>query len=134
MNIVLDTNVFISGIFWKGNFCSQIINAWRSKNFNLVSSLSMIEELIETLRDFKIKMSEDMIREWRDLIIQNSIIVDPKIKLNIVKHEEDNKFIEVAIEGNVEYIVSQDKHLTEVSEYQGIKILKPEEFLKILSK
>ena len=30
MKVVLDTNVFISGIFWGGNFCSQIIDKWKS--------------------------------------------------------------------------------------------------------
>jgi uncharacterized protein len=134
MNIILDTNVFISGIFWEGNFCSQIINAWRDKKFILVSSIPIIDELTNTLKDFKIKMPENLIREWRNLIIKNSIIVDSKIKLNITKHEEDNKFIEIAISGNADYIISQDKHLLEIKEYKEIKIITPEEFLKILNK
>ena len=134
MNVVLDTNVFISGIFWEGNSCSLIINAWRDKKFNLVCSLSMIEELILTLKDFKIKMPEDMIQDWRDLIIQDSSIVDPEVKLNVSVDKDDNKFIEAAIVGNAEYIISQDKHLTEINEYKGIKIIKPEDFLKILDK
>ena len=132
MNVVLDTNVFISGIFWRGNFCSQIISAWKDKKFNLVSSLQIIEELIKTLRDFKIKLPDYMIRGWRDLIIQNSIIVDPEIKLDIAKHKVDNKFIEAAIAGNAGYIISQDRHLTEIGEYKGIRIIKPDEFLEVL--
>ena len=66
------------------------------------------------------------------MLIQNSFIVNPKIKSDISKHEEDNRFIEVAIGGNAEYIVSQGKHLLEIKEYKGIKILNPEEFLKII--
>lgn len=132
---VLDTNIFVSGIFWEGNFCSQIINAWKQGKIALVSSILIIEELVKTLRDFKIQMPGDMIEEWKNIIIQNSIIVEPRIKVNIVeKHPADNIFIETAIEGNAEYIISQDKHLLDIKEYQGIKIIKPEEFLKIINK
>lgn len=116
--------------FWDGNFCSQIINAWRNKKFNLISSLEIVEELINTFKNFKIRLPEDIIQEWKNLIMENSVFVNPKIKLNIARHNEDNKFIK----GNAEYIISQDKHLIEINEYKQIKILKPEEFLKIINK
>ena len=52
IKVVLDTNVFISGIFWEGNFCSQIIDSWISGKITMISSLEIVEELGETLRDF----------------------------------------------------------------------------------
>jgi len=132
MNVVLDTNVFISGIFWEGNFCSQIIDSWKKEEFTLVSSISIIEELTEILKDFKIQMRDEMIEEWRNVIIQNSVIVETKNKINIIEHFSDNKFLEVAVEGDGQYIVSQDKHLLELKEFKGIKIINPEEFLKVV--
>ena len=131
MKIVLDTNVFISGIFWEGNFCSQIINKWKNRKFVLISSVSIIDEFVKTLRNFKIQMPEDMIEEWRKLIIDNSIIVESFEKIDFIKEDpDDNKFLEAAVSGNVKYIVSQDKHLLKIKNYQGIKIISPEEFLK----
>lgn len=56
MRVVLDTNVFISGIFWEGNFCSEIIELWKNGKFELVVSIELIEELMETLKSFKIQM------------------------------------------------------------------------------
>lgn len=132
MNVVLDTNVFISGIFWKGDFCSQIIDAWRKGEFTLVSSTPIIEELTEILKDFKIQMPNEMIEAWKSMIIQNSVIVETKNKIDIIEHASDNKFLETAVEGNAEYIISQDKHLLELKEYKGIKIVLPEDFLEIL--
>ncbi len=127
MRIVLDTNIFISGIFWKGNFCSQIIDAWRNGKFILISSLSLIEELIENLKDFRIQMPEDVVEGWKNMIIQNSVIIETKNKLNIVEHDADNKFLETVFEGNADYIISQDNHLLKLKEFRGIKIIKPEE-------
>ena len=131
MKVVLDTNVFVSGIFWEGNFCSQIIDDWKKGIFKLVSSMEIIEELVETLKSFKIQMSEEMIKEWKNLIIENSVIVKPLIKIDVVNGDpEDNKFIEAAVSSKADYIISQDKHLLKLKEYQGIKIMNPEEDLE----
>lgn len=65
--------------------------------------------------------------------MKNAIIVSPKIKFNIVKEDpDDNKVLECASEGRVNFIITQDNHLLRLREFQGIKILKPEEFLNLL--
>src|SRR3989344_31482 len=128
MKVVLDTNVFISGIFWSGNYCSQLIDKWKNKEIELVSSIEIIEELVKTLRNFKILMPESMIEEWRNIILNNSIIIKPSTKIDAVKEDpEDNKFIETAVDGKASFIVSQDKHLLNLKEYLGVKIVKHEE-------
>lgn len=133
MKAVLDTNVFISGIFWEGNFCSQIIYKWRMDEFELVSSKEIIEELAKTLNNFKISMSEDKIQEWINLIIKNAIIVEPGEKIEIIKEDpSDNKFLEVALNGGADFIISQDQHLLKLRQYSNIKIIKPEEALEII--
>ena len=69
-----------------------------------------------------------------DKVVNNSIIVKPTEKLNIVKDDpDDNKIIECAVEGSADYIISQDNHLLNLKEYKGIKIIKPEEFLSLIS-
>jgi len=133
MRIILDTNVFVSGIFWEGNFCSQIIEKWKEKRFDLVSSIEIVDELVKTLLDFKIQMPKEMIKGWQKLIIENSAIVEPTIKIDFIKEDpNDNKFLEAAITGNADLIISQDKHLLKLKEYEGIRILKPEEVLSLL--
>jgi putative PIN family toxin of toxin-antitoxin system len=131
MKVVLDTNVFISGIFWKGS-SNKVITSWKEGKFTQVTSLEIISEIIKVLKDFKIRLSDDMIREWADLIVRNSIIVKPKERVSIVKDDpKDNIFVETAVAGNVDYIVSQDNHLLKLKEFRGIKIITPEEFNKI---
>ena len=73
-----------------------------------------------------------MIRKWIDLIVRNSIIVEPKERINIVKDDpKDNIFIETAVAGNVDYIISQDNHLLKLKEFRGIKIITPEDLINI---
>ena len=133
MRVVLDTNVFISGIFWEGNLCSQLIDKWKRREIELVSSLEIVEELIETLKSFKIQMPKDMIEKWRNLLLNNSILIESSTKIDAIKEDpEDNKFLETAIDGKADFIVSQDKHLLNLKEYQGIKVVKPEEAINLV--
>ena len=133
MKAVLDTNVFISGIFWEGNFCSQIIEAWKEGKINLVTSSPIIEELIKVLNNFKIQMQDEEIKKWKKIIIENSVIVEPSIKLDLIKDDpSDNKFIEAALAGKARIIVSQDKNLLKLKQYENIKIVSPEYFLETI--
>jgi uncharacterized protein len=133
IKVVLDTNIFISGIFWRGNYCSHIIDAWRSGKIILVSSIEIVQELIRTLRDFKIEMDKETMEMWRKMIIDNSTMVIPKKKLNIVKEDpDDDKFFEAALEGKADYIISQDKHILKVGEYRRIRTIHPQKFVKLL--
>ncbi len=133
MKAVLDTNIFISGIHWTGA-SGKVLYAWRSKRFELISSIPIIEEIIKILANFKIPLAIEDIKEWEQIILKNSILVEPFEKLNAVKEDpSDDKFLEAGIAGNAEYIVTQDKHLLGLKEFQGVKIVKPERFLEIIN-
>ena len=89
-------------------------------------------ELFTQLRDFKIRMETEEIHYWESLVPKKSELVVPNKKIEIVKDDpDDNKFIETALEGKAEYIVTQDKHLLKIKEFKGIKIITPEEFIKL---
>ena len=57
----------------------------------------------------------------------------PSKQLKVVRDEADNRVLEAALEGKVNYIISGDKDLLDIKEFQGIKILSANEFLKLLS-
>ena len=135
MRIVADTNIFISGIFWEGNFSSKVISLWRNRKIDLISSVPIIEELVSNLKGFKIKMDEETVQEWENMILENAVLVEPEEKIDIVKDDsDDNKFIEAAVTGKASYIVTQDNHLLKIKEFRGIKILTPKEFLNEINK
>ncbi len=133
MKAVIDTNVFISGIFWAGS-SHKVLALWKEQKFSLVSSLGTIAELVKVLKDFKIRLQDEMIKELVDLIVTNSILVEPKEKIYIVKDDPtDNIFVETAVAGNADYIISQDKHLLKIKEFRGIRIINPEEFNNLVN-
>ena len=132
MKVVLDTNVLISGIFWHGN-PNSIILAWKERKFDLCISVETLEEFIRIMRDFKIRMPEDLLKEWINLLTENSILIEPIEKFDVVRDKKDNKFIDCAVAAEANYIVSGDPDLTDMKEFRSIKIVKPKEFLDILN-
>ena len=111
MRVVLDTNVFVSGIHWAGS-SEKILRAWMDGKFELVSSLPIIEEIVRILANFKFPLDADNISWWESLILEKSLVVVPSEEVDIVKNDsDDNKFIEAALEAQAEYIICQDKHL-----------------------
>lgn len=60
-------------------------------------------------------------------------MVDPIVAVKVIIDDpEDDKFVEAAICGEADFIISQDKHLLKLREYNKIKILKPEESVLII--
>ena len=130
MRAVFDTNVFISGIFWNG-ISAEVLGLWRSGKVSLVTSNEIISELSRILDNFKIRLSEPEKSRWIKMLVKNSLVVLPLFKVNVVLDDPtDNKFVEAAIAGKAEVIVTQDRHLLKIKEYSGIKIMTPQNFVR----
>jgi len=136
MKIVLDTNVWLSGIFWDRE-ASKIIEKAGKKDIQIIISEDILSEIINVLNReskfqkylFNLRLSiEDILRTALSI----STLIETKNKLDIIKADpKDNIILEAALEGKSEYIISYDNHLLNMIEFRGIKIISPGEFLKI---
>lgn len=130
---VLDINVFISALFWKGT-PHEVFKKMLKGEFLNFASPQILEELKEKLL-LKFKVPTRKLEEFLEIIAFNSQIVYPTKKFNIVeKDATDNKIIECAVEANASFIVSGDKHLLDIKKYRKQEIVSPQEFLSILLK
>jgi len=132
LRVVIDTNVFVSGLTFKGKPREVLDLIWRGDMEACVSSF-ILKELEETLKvDFS--WNRDQIKHAIEKIKAKTILIQPKNKVWVIKgKDDDNRILECAIEGKVQYLISGDrKHLLSLKEYQMIKILSPAEFLKLL--
>jgi len=130
--VVIDTNVFVSGLTFKGKPREVLDLIWRGDIEACISSF-ILKELEETLKkDFS--WERDQIKHTIEKIKAKTILFQPKNKVYVIKeNDDDNRILECAIEGRVQYLISGDrKHLLPLKEYQRIKILSPAEFLKVL--
>ena len=129
---VLDTNVFISALFWTGS-PHNVLEKTLEGGFILVISGAILEEIEERLLN-KFKFPVEDILSFLEIIVLNSHIVEPNIKLEAVPQDpNDNKIIECAVSGNADYIVTGDKDILNLKEFRGIKIITSNHFLKVLN-
>lgn len=124
--VILDTNVLINGVQDENSYAYRIISLClegeitpvisqkiRKENQLLASQLIMDEEYLNILDDY----------------LENAEEIQVKTRKRIVEDDhEDDKFFQAAIDGSVNTIISDDHHLLDIGEYQGIKILTPQEF------
>lgn len=128
MKIVLDTNVFISGIFFSGP-PSEILQAWRASRIQIILSRDILEEYRRVAAELSSKFpAVDIDGIIQLLTIHGELFETKDVSVSVCKDPDDNKFIECAIAGNRKSIVSGDKHLLEVNGFQGISVFKPREF------
>ena len=127
MNIVLDTNTVISGLFWKGA-PRQILDLARSGTFTLFTSPELLAELADVLGRSKFSTrleqantsSEELVLGYASL----AITVRPNKIAPVIKADpDDDNVLACAKIANAEIIASGDRHLLHLNEYEGIKIM-----------
>ncbi len=129
MKIVLDTNVFISGIFFSGP-PSIILQAWRDSKIQIILSEEILEEYQYVAEELSSKFpAVDIARIIKLLTIYGEVFETKGISVSVCEDPDDNKFIECAIASNSKLIVSGDKHLLNINGYKGISVLKPRDFI-----
>ena len=128
---VLDTNIFISSIFWTGN-PHAIVNLALNKKITVYTSPAILTELEKVLqRDFK--EDREFVERQIALILDYAELVRPLHTVSIVNDDpDDNKIIECALTAKAGYIVSGDPHLTNLKEVLGIKIVTPAIFMNLM--
>lgn len=124
---VLDTNVIVSGIGWKGA-PAAILDAAGDSQLVLVTSAPLLAELRRVLEYPKLAKVIRGGAQLADLVAASGVVVVPTRTLTVVSDDDDNRVLEAAIEGAADYIVSGDTDLLDLGSFRGIPILTPAEF------
>lgn len=131
--VVIDTNIYISAIFWGGK-PREVVDLGRDRSILIFTSLDIEKEIAEKLST-KFKLDEEKVNKV--LLDFSTFTMPVKVikRIQVVADDpDDDKFIDCAMACKADYIVSGDRHLLELKEYAGIRILQASEFLSIISK
>ncbi len=131
MKVVIDTNVVASAIFFGGK-PKEIIDSLMKNEIIAYASTQIIEEYIETVDYLTDKFPGKKPKTPLIEIEAKCKIVEVHSKVDVCRDSDDNKFIECALDSKCYYIVSGDKDLLTVEEYEGVQIVTVTEFLQIL--
>lgn len=135
MRAVLDRNVLISGVISTG-VPHDVVVAGFERKYQIVISVPTLTEFRDTLLKYpeKFNMDEEDVQTEVETVRYFSEFVDPEEDITAVEDDpDDDKFLEAAVAGNVDYIVSGDTHLLDIETYRGLEIVSPRTFYERLT-
>jgi len=133
MKIVLDTNVFISSFFWGGNPRKLLTRVIDGKDSLFVSD-EVLREVFSVMSRPKFNVPSQQVAHFINSIQEVSFRVVPiGIVQGVCRDSDDDKILECAVLGNVDFIVSGDKDLLSLKEFRGIPIVTASEYLGIFA-
>lgn len=134
MRVVIDTNIFISGIFF-GGAPRKILNFIEKKILTPCFVVPTLVELEQLLYHPKFTQQRNIlsfsISDFLDQLKNYSLLFEqpPKIPIIIKEDKADNYFLACAISAEADFIISGDNHLLKLKSFQNIPILTPRRFL-----
>lgn len=126
--VVLDTNIIISSAL--GGALVLILEKWDEGKFTVIVTTDVLSEYFAVLSRPKFGLKQETIDKITRYIYQFSEFVVPEEEIRFIEEDpKDDRFLEAAIAGKVDFIVSGDKHLLTLKEYHSIPIISGREFL-----
>lgn len=129
---VLDTNIVISGVGWRGSAPSEVLDELVRGTFVPVTSPVLLAELRRVLDDPKLREAVRGSEDLLTLIEQTSVVVDPPFQLAVLDDESDNRLLEAALAAGADFLVTGDRELLALGSFEGTGIVTAREFLKEL--
>jgi putative PIN family toxin of toxin-antitoxin system len=118
MRVVVDTNIIV---------------AWKSGKFTLIVSAAIVNEYHAVLKRPKFKIERAELDDFSALLLDKAEFVIPLERVNAISSDpSDNKFLEAAIAGKANLIVSGDGHLQELEIFHDIPIISARQFIEQL--
>jgi uncharacterized protein len=133
LRIVLDTNILLVGLmphhehFW-------VFEGLENAKFTLILSNEILEEYAEKITERYDKVIAEAILE-NIVDLKNTEKIEPSYRFLLIKDDpDDDKFVDCAIAGNADYIITHDKHYNVLKDipFPKVETLKIDEFKDIL--
>lgn len=130
---VFDTNVLVSALIFKD---SKPGHAFRNalRNGQVLLSLSALEEIAEVIsrEKFERYVTAEERDEFLQALVRRARFIEPDAHIRICRDPKDDKFLELAISGAADFIISGDDDMLALSPFRGLEILTPDDFLRQL--
>lgn len=130
MRIVIDTNVFMSALYFGGNPL-KVVNLMQENRFDVFATPDIINEYNEVYYRLEKKAGKKANKFVLDNILHYLNVIPDSNSIMASRDKEDDKFLNCAVNCKALYIVSGDKDLLVLKECRGVKIVTVNEFLQL---
>lgn len=122
MRAVLDTNVIVSGLLSERGAARALLNLARGGSIELVTSPVLLDELEEVVERF---IPRAVAAEIRATVEEIACVVEPPLVRAVTRDPDDDHVLAAAITAHAVYLITRDRDLLTLGDYQGIRILEP---------
>ena len=133
MNVVFDTNIFISAFVIPGSKAEEAYLHCFKGHFTLYSSVAILTETAKKLRE-KFGWQENKITHLLKAISKVPTVIKTHPHLHLLDDDPDNRILECALAAKADFIVTGDKHLLSLKRLENITIVKLSNFLELLER
>jgi uncharacterized protein len=128
---VFDTNVIVSSLLFKRGNPSKVFR-YALQYGEVLLSLELLEELSDVLgrEKFNRFVTSEERDEFLETFVERATLVEVIEKVQECRDPKDDKILELALNGQAEYIVTGDKDLLVLHPFRNVKIVAAEEFLR----
>ena len=106
-----------------------IVDEWKAGTFTLIVTDIIAAEYLNVISRPKFNLSEEEMISVSDYLLQVAEFVMPEEEIAVVDDTTDNRFLEAAIVGKVDFVVSGDHHLLDLKSFRDISIMTAKEFI-----
>ena len=129
MRVVIDTNVFVSAVFF-GGVPGKILDMWRDGKIELLLTPGILAEYEDIVHRLHARYPAVDPEPIVSLVIRRGVFVaDDELARPVSTDKDDDKFLAAAVAGRSKFVVSGDKHLLDVSGYEQVEVLQPAQFV-----
>lgn len=131
--VVFDTNVFLRALINPKGVNARLVRSL--DRYLLVTSPAIIKEAVEVLSRedlLRLKSIQKLDADRLVALLRQAPMVSPTVTVTVCRDPDDNKFLEAAVAAKAAYVVTGDKDLRSIGEYEGVRMRYPGEFLREL--
>ena len=122
MRVVVDANILASGVFWAGP-PGRVLQMWLNGRFDLLASSDIVMEYEQVLLELAGRRGRrDLAHRWSGLLAEHLTLIDVEPRLTACRDPDDNRYLDCAVQGGADAIVSGDKDLLSLGTVDGIPI------------
>ena len=132
----LDVNVLVSGFPAERGTLADLIAHWTAFAFELVLSEHILTEAAEAWAElyWAARYTQERVQDTLHRLRAEATMGVPVTTVHGVgEDEEDDLVLATAIAGDVSFLVTGDRHLQALGQYQNVVILSPRQFLQVLA-
>lgn len=136
--VVIDANQFVSALLKPDSNPAWVLSLAREGKIQLIMSPAIIDEIRAVLLYPKIMKRHQRTPAQVGLFLKKlqkvAVITQNEPKFDVIVNDSsDNKYLECAVAGRADFIISGDSHLTDLKFFQGIRIISPVHFMEIFT-